>query len=102
MPNGDAVTTSTWQRPETWKNQSGESRKNRMAPRNLLPQTGRNRRRVSEKANKSTSEANLRRVTGQTKMVKRYTTGIIVEDMKMLGDKPAGQNNNTPSAKPTE
>lgn len=99
MPNGDAVTNINLATTETWKNQSGEKQEKTEWHRVTFY------RKLAEIAGEYLKKGKQVYIEGRLETrdwtdkngIKRYTTGIIVEDMKMLGDKPAGQNNNTPA-----
>lgn len=99
MPNGDAVTNITLATTETWKNQNGEKQGktewHRITfYRNLAEIAG----EYLKKGRQAYIEGRLETRDWTDKNgIKRYTTGIIAEKMKMLGDKPAGQDNATSS-----
>lgn len=94
MPNGDAVTNITMATTETWKNQNGEKQEktewHRVTfYRNLAEIAG----EYLKKGKQAYIEGKLEtRKWTDKNGIERYTTGIIAEKMKMLGDKPAGQD----------
>ena len=99
MPNGDAVTNITLATTETWKNQNGEKQEKTEWHRVTFY------RKLAEIAGEYLKKGRRVYIEGKLETrkwndkngIERYTTGIIAEDMKMLGDKPAGQNNTTAS-----
>lgn len=99
MQNGDAVTNINLATTETWKNQNGEKQEktewHRVTfYRNLAEIAG----EYLKKGKQAYIEGKLEtRKWTDKNGIERYTTGIIAEKMKMLGDKPAGQNNTTAS-----
>lgn len=112
MQNGDAVTNITLATTETWKNQNGEKQEKTEWHRCTFY------RKLAEIAGEYLKKGSLVYVEGKLETrkwtdkngVERYTTGIIVNEMKMLGSKPSDQNaapastqqnkTNTPSQAP--
>lgn len=99
MQNGDAVTNITLATTETWKNQNGEKQEktewHRITfYRNLAEIAG----EYLKKGRQTYIEGRLEtREWTDKNGIKRYTTGIIAEKMKMLGDKPASQDSSAPA-----
>lgn len=99
MQNGDAVTNINLATTETWKNQNGEKQEKTEWHRCTFY------RKLAEIAGEYLKKGVLVYIEGKLETRKwndkngidRYTTGIIVEDMEMLGGKPTGQNNATTS-----
>lgn len=93
MPNGDAVTNATLATSETWKGKDGEKQE-RTDWHNLVMY-----KRLAEIAGEYLKKGSLIYVEGKITTRKwqdkdgndRYTTEIIVNDMKMLGSKSDGQ-----------
>lgn len=99
MPNGDAVTNITLATAETWKNQNGEKQEKTEWHRCTFY------RKLAEIAGEYLKKGGLVYIDGKLETRKwtdkngidRYTTGIIVNEMRMLSGKPAGQDNNAPA-----
>lgn len=99
MPNGDAVTNITLATTETWKNQNGEKQEKTEWHRCTFY------RKLAEIAGEYLKKGGLVYIDGKLETRKwtdkngidRYTTGIIVNEMRMLSGKPAGQDNNAPA-----
>ena len=93
MPNGDAVTNATLATSETWKDKNGEKQE-KTEWHNLTMY-----RKLAEIAGEYLKKGSLIYVEGKISTRKwqdkdgndRYTTEIIVSEMKMLGGKPDGQ-----------
>jgi single-strand DNA-binding protein len=95
MPNGDAVTNVTLATSETWKDKATGEKKELTEWHRLIFF-----RRQAEIAGEYLKKGSLIYVEGKLKTrkwtdkdgVEKYTTEIVVDDMKMLGGKPdAGQ-----------
>jgi len=99
MQNGDAVTNITLATTETWKNQNGEKQEKTEWHRCTFY------RKLAEIAGEYLKKGKQAYIEGKLETrkwtdkngIERYTTGIIAEDMKILGGKPEGQNNTTAS-----
>ena len=99
MSNGDAVTNITLATTETWKNQNGEKQEKTEWHRCTFY------RKLAEIAGEYLKKGGLVYIDGKLETRKwtdkngidRYTTGIIVNEMRMLSGKPAGQDNNAPA-----
>ncbi|MBX3629346.1 MAG: single-stranded DNA-binding protein [Nitrosomonas sp.] len=95
MQNGDAVTNINLATAETWKNQNGEKQEKTEWHRCTFY------RKLAEIAGEYLKKGSLIYVEGKLETrkwtdkngIERYTTGIIVNEMKMLGSKPAEQSN---------
>lgn len=94
MPNGDAVTTITLATTDTWKDKNGEKQEKTEWHRVVFY------RKLAEIVGEYLKKGRSIYVEGrlETKKwtdkqgVERYTTQIVAEDMKMLGNRPAGSN----------
>lgn len=93
MPNGDAVTNITVATTETWKDKNGEKQEKTEWHRVTFY------RKLAEIASQYLKKGSSVYVEGriETKKwtdksgVERYSTDIIASDMKMLGGKPSGE-----------
>ena len=96
MSNGDAVTTITLATTDTWKDKNGEKQEKTEWHRVVFY------RKLAEIAGEFLKKGRPVYVEGRLKTKKwtdkqgleRYTTQIIAEDMKMLGSKPGGSDQN--------
>ena len=92
MSNGDAVTNATLATSETWKGKDGDKQE-KTEWHNLTFY-----RKLAEIAGEYLKKGSLVYVEGKIETrkwtdkngVEKYTTGIIVNEMKMLGSKPSG------------
>lgn len=99
MQNGDAVTNITLATTETWKNQNGEKQEKTEWHRVTFY------RKLAEIAGEYLKKGRQVYIEGKLETrkwndkngIERYTTGIIAEDMEMLGGKPASQDGSTPA-----
>lgn len=99
MQNGDAVTNINLATTETWKNQNGEKQEKTEWHRVTFY------RKLAEIAGEHLKKGRQAYIEGKLETrkwtdkngIERYTTGIIAEKMKMLGDKPEGQDSNAPT-----
>lgn len=99
MQNGDAVTNITLATTETWKDKNGGKQEKTEWHRVTFY------RKLAEIAGEYLKKGGMVYIEGKLETrkwndkngIERYTTVIIVEDMKMLGGKPASQDGNTPS-----
>lgn len=94
MPNGDAVTNITLATTETWKDKTGEKQEKTEWHRITFY------RRLAEIAGEYLKKGRSVYVEGRLETRKwtdktgadRYTTEIIANEMKMLGNKPGGSS----------
>jgi single-strand DNA-binding protein len=94
MPNGDAVTNITLATTETWKDKNGEKQEKTEWHRVTFY------RKLAEIAGEYLKKGRPVYVEGRLETrkwtdkagVERYTTDIIANDMKMLGEKPSGDS----------
>lgn len=99
MANGDAVTNIKLATTETWKNQNGEKQEKTEWHRVTFY------RKLAEIAGEYLKKGGMVYVEGKLETrkwtdkngIERYTTGIIVNEMRMLSGKPASQDGSTPS-----
>ncbi|MBY0474187.1 MAG: single-stranded DNA-binding protein [Nitrosomonas sp.] len=92
MPNGDAVTTITLATTDTWKDKNGEKQSKTEWHRVVMY------RKLAEIAGEYLKKGRSVYIEGrlETKKwtdkqnIERYTTQIVAEDMKMLGNKLTG------------
>lgn len=90
MPNGDAVTNITLATTDTWKDKNGEKQEKTEWHRVTFY------RKLAEIAGQYLTKGKQVYIEGRLETrewddkegIKRYTTGIIASDMKMLGGKP--------------
>jgi single-strand DNA-binding protein len=95
MANGDAVTNITLATTETWKNQNVEKQEKTEWHRCTFY------RKLAEIAGEYLKKGGLVYIEGKLETrkwndkngIERYTTGIIVNEMRMLGGKPADKDN---------
>lgn len=100
MPNGDAVTNATLATSETWKGKDGEKQE-KTEWHNLTMY-----RKLAEIAGEYLKKGSMIYVEGKLSTRKwqdkdgndRYTTEIIVSEMKMLGGKLDGQQGQSAKA----
>lgn len=93
MPNGDAVTNITLATTETWKDQSGERKEKTEWHRVTLY------RKLAEIAGEYLKKGRPVYIEGRLETrkwtdkagVERYNTDIIASELKMLGGKPSGE-----------
>jgi single-strand DNA-binding protein len=93
MTNGEAVTNATFATSETWKDKSGVKQEktewhNLVFYRRLAEVAG----EYLKKGSQVYVEGKLQTRKWEKEGVTRYTTEIIVNEMHMLGGKPAGGN----------
>ena len=99
MANGEAVTNITLATTESWKDKNGEKQEKTEWHRCTFY------RKLAEIAGEYLKKGGMVYIEGKLETRKwtdkngidRYTTGIIVNEMRMLSGKPAGQNNGTDS-----
>lgn len=99
MQNGDAVTNITLATTETWKNQNGGKQEKTEWHRCTFY------RKLAEIAGEYLKKGGQVYVEGKLETrkwtdkngIERYTTGIIVNEMRMLSGKPAGQDSGAQS-----
>lgn len=99
MPNGDAVTNINLATTETWKNQNGEKQEKTEWHRVTFY------RKLAEIAGEYLKKGGMVYIEGKLETrkwtdkngIERYTTGIIVHEMRMLSGKPAGHDGGTQS-----
>ena len=102
MPNGEAVTNITIATTETWKDKSGEKQEKTEWHRVTFY------RKLAEIAGEYLKKGSSVYVEGRLETrkwtdkagVERYSTDVIVNDMKMLGGKPSSGESDRP--KPQE
>ena len=102
MPSGDAVTTISIATTETWKDKGGQKQEETTWHRVTLF------RKLGEIAAEYLKKGALVYIDGRIKTeewtdkqgVKRYSTSIVAETMKMLGQKQSGANER--SSAPTQ
>jgi single-strand DNA-binding protein len=99
MSNGDAVTNITMATTENWKDKNGEKQEKTEWHRCTFY------RKLAEIAGEYLKKGGMVYIEGKLETrkwtdkngIERYTTGIIVNEMRMLSGKPAVQNNGTDS-----
>ena len=99
MQNGEAVTNINLATTETWKNQNGEKQEKTEWHRCTFYS------KLAKIAGEYLKKGGMVYIEGKLETrewtdkngIKRYTTGIIVNEMRMLSGKPTGQNNATTS-----
>lgn len=99
MKNGDAVTNIKLATTETWKNHNGEKQEKTEWHRVTFY------RKLAEIAGEYLKKGGLVYIEGKLETrkwndkngIERYTTGIIVNEMRMLSGKPASQDGSTPA-----
>ncbi|WP_293006888.1 single-stranded DNA-binding protein [Nitrosomonas sp.] len=99
MSNGDAVTTITLATTDTWKDKNGDKQQKTEWHRIIFY------RKLAEIAGEYLKKGRSVYVEGrlETKKwtdksgVERYTTQIIANDMKMLGNRPSGSSDESKS-----
>lgn len=99
MQNGDAVTNITIATTETWKDKNGEKQEKTEWHRCTFY------RKLAEIAGEYLKNGGQVYIEGKLETrkwtdkngIERYTTGIIVNEMRMLSGKPTGQDGSTQS-----
>jgi single-strand DNA-binding protein len=103
MQNGDAVTTITLATTDTWKDKNGEKQEKTEWHRVVFY------RRLAEIAGEYLKKGRPVYVEGRLETrkwtdkqnIERYTTQIVADNMKMLGGKPGGNDQNDQPQTPT-
>lgn len=99
MANGDAVTNITLATTETWKDKNGEKQEKTEWHRCTFY------RKLAEIAGEYLKKGVQVYIEGRLETrkwtdkngIERYTTGIIVNEMRMLSGKPVGHDGSTPT-----
>lgn len=99
MANGDAVTNITLATTETWKDKNGEKQEKTEWHRCTFY------RKLAEIAGEYLKKGVQVYIEGRLETrkwtdkngIERYTTGIIVNEMRMLSGKPGSQDGSTPT-----
>jgi len=103
MPNGESVANFSIATSEKWKDKSGEKQEktewhNCIAYRKLAEIIG----EYVKKGSQLYIEGKLQTRSWEKDGVKRYSTEIIVDEMKMLGGKLQGESQENPASKPAK